>query len=145
MGTCLLILHDTLGMKSSIFVGLPMPWTRIKRPKELLYHMEFFRYYRAFVALVSKASSLEMNYGSLCILPVIRHGCRHEVNSQEQPVKGHTENQVISLLWSVNGTRSLVDVPKISTYNSAFFCDTVIPNLFDIITLHSWRKSLKDI
>jgi hypothetical protein len=31
-GTCLRILHATLGMKNSIYVGFPMPWTRISRP-----------------------------------------------------------------------------------------------------------------
>jgi hypothetical protein len=43
-GTCLRILHDALGVKSSILVGFPMSWTRISRPKESLCHMEFFRY-----------------------------------------------------------------------------------------------------
>jgi hypothetical protein len=41
------------------------------------------------------------------------------------------EKCLISLLWSVNGIHSLVDVPTGSTYNSAFFCDTVVSNLFD--------------
>jgi hypothetical protein len=31
--TCLRSIHDTLGMKSFIFVGFPMLWTRIRRPK----------------------------------------------------------------------------------------------------------------
>jgi hypothetical protein len=63
--------------KSSIFVGSPMLWTRIRRPKEWLYHMQFFRYYRAFVLLVSIVSSLEMNHGYFCTIPVIRYGCPH--------------------------------------------------------------------
>jgi hypothetical protein len=33
-GTDLRILHDTLGMKSSILVGFRMPWARIGWPKE---------------------------------------------------------------------------------------------------------------
>jgi hypothetical protein len=45
-----------------------------------------------------------------------------------------TEKCLISLLWSVNGIHSLVDVPKGSTYNSAFFDDTVVPSLFHGIT-----------
>jgi hypothetical protein len=56
-----------------------------------------------------------------------------------------TEKCRISFLWSVNGIRSLVDVPKCNTYNSAFFCDTVVPSLFDGITLNSRRKSLKGL
>jgi hypothetical protein len=54
-----------------------------------------------------------------------------------------TEKCLISLLWSANGIRSLVDVPKGGTCNSAFFCDTVVPNLFDGIALHYRRKALK--
>jgi hypothetical protein len=57
--------------------------------------------------------------------------------------KINTEKCLISLLWSVNGIYDLVDVPKSRTYNSAFFCDTVAPSLFDGITLHSRTKSLK--
>jgi hypothetical protein len=55
-GTCLRILHNRLGMKDSISVGFPMPWTRIRRPKELRYYMEFFQYYRVFVLRVSRVS-----------------------------------------------------------------------------------------
>jgi hypothetical protein len=57
--------------------------------------------------------------------------------------KNDPEKCLISLLWSVNGIHSLVDVPKGSIYNSAFNCDPVIPSPFDGITLHSRRKSLK--
>jgi hypothetical protein len=37
-GTCLRILHNTLGMKSSIFVGFPMPWTSDKADRVVLSH-----------------------------------------------------------------------------------------------------------
>jgi hypothetical protein len=56
-----------------------------------------------------------------------------------------TEKCLISLLWPVNGIDSPGDVQKGSTYNSALFCDTAIPNLFDGITSHSRRKSLKSL
>jgi hypothetical protein len=96
-GTCLRILHDTLGMKHSIFVGFPMPWTRIGRPKESLCHMELFRYYRALFLLVSRVSSLEMNYASFCVMPVIRYGPHHEMKCQKESVsqKIDTENCLI--------------------------------------------------
>jgi hypothetical protein len=42
-GTCVRVLHNWLGMKSSVFIGLSMPSTRVRRPKGSLYHMEFFR------------------------------------------------------------------------------------------------------
>jgi hypothetical protein len=53
-----------------------------------------------------------------------------------------TEKCLILLLWSVNGIHNLVNVLKASTCNSAFFCNTVVPSLFDGIALHSRRKSL---
>jgi hypothetical protein len=56
-----------------------------------------------------------------------------------------TEKCLISLLWSVSGIHSLVDVPKGNTYHSTFFCDPVVPSMFDGITLHSRRKSLKSL
>jgi hypothetical protein len=45
----------------------------------------------------------------------------------------------------VNGISSLVDVPKGSIYDSAFFCNIVLPSLFDVIALYSRRKSLKGL
>jgi hypothetical protein len=83
-GTCLRILHNTLG---PIFAGFFMSWTRIRRPKESLYHMKFFRHYRAFILLVSRMSSLEMNHGSFCTIPVIRYRRHHEMTCQKGSVK----------------------------------------------------------
>jgi hypothetical protein len=57
--------------------------------------------------------------------------------------KTDTQKYRLSLLWSINGIHSLVDFPKGRTYDSAFFCDIVMRCLFDGITLHSRRKSLK--
>jgi hypothetical protein len=48
-GTCLRILHDVPSMKSFIFVEFLMPWTRIGRLKESLYHMEFLWHYTEFI------------------------------------------------------------------------------------------------
>jgi hypothetical protein len=56
-----------------------------------------------------------------------------------------TEKCLISRLSFVNGTHSLVDVPQDSTYHSAFFCDIVVANLFEGITVHSRRKSLNGL
>jgi hypothetical protein len=73
--------------KGSIFVGFPMPWTRIRRPKESFYHLEFFRYYKPFILLVSRVSSLEMNHDSFCTIPVIRYGHHHPMKRQKWSVK----------------------------------------------------------
>jgi hypothetical protein len=45
--------------------------------------------------------------------------------------KINTEKCLVSFLWSVNGIHSFVDIPKGSIYNSAFFCDTVVPSLLE--------------
>jgi hypothetical protein len=42
-----------------------------------------------------------------------------------------TEKYVISIIWSVNGIQSLLDLPKGTTYNSAFFCDCVMSDLVE--------------
>jgi hypothetical protein len=38
---------------------------------------------------------------------------------------------LVSILWSVNGTQSLFDIPKGRTYNTAFFTDAAIPSLVE--------------
>jgi hypothetical protein len=38
------------------------------------------------------------------------------------------EECFISILWLVNGIHSLLDVPKGTTYNAAFFTDVVLPS-----------------
>jgi hypothetical protein len=88
-GSCLRIIYDTLGMKSAIFVGFPIPWTGIRRPKESFYSTEFFLYDRALVVLVSRVSSLEVNHGSFCTIPAIRYERRHEMKCQQESVKKH--------------------------------------------------------
>jgi transposase len=85
--TCFRILHDTLGVKNPISVGFPLSWTQIRRPKESLYHMEFFRNYRAFILLVSRVPSLAMNQGSFCIISVIRYGGHDEMKCQKSRSK----------------------------------------------------------
>jgi hypothetical protein len=56
------------------------------------------RYYRVFVPLVSRVSSLDMNHGSFCTISVIRYGRRHEMKYQKESVKIDTESCLISLL-----------------------------------------------
>jgi hypothetical protein len=86
-GIYLRVFIDMLGIKSSIFFGFPMTWTRIRRPKDPIYHMEFFRYHRAFVLLVSRVSSREINHGSLYAILMIRYGRRHEMHCQKESIK----------------------------------------------------------
>jgi hypothetical protein len=84
--------------------------------------------------------SEEMNHGSFCTIRVIRSGCPRETKCHKESVK-KLKKSLMSLLWSVNGIQSFVDVPKGSIYNPAFLCDTVVSSLFDGITLHSRNHS----
>jgi histone-lysine N-methyltransferase SETMAR len=56
-----------------------------------------------------------------------------------------TEKCLISVIWSVNGIDSLLDVPKGTTYNTTFFCDVVIPDLLENVCAGSRRRTLKGI
>jgi hypothetical protein len=67
---------------------------------------------------------------------------RDELPERVSPKIG-IEKGVISVFWSANGSHSLFDVPKGSTYNTAFFCDQVIPSLVQRITSRGRRKALQ--
>jgi hypothetical protein len=56
-----------------------------------------------------------------------------------------TEKCLISVIWSVNGIHSLLDVPKGTTYDTTFFCDVVTPNLLENVCAGSRRRKLKGI
>jgi hypothetical protein len=56
-----------------------------------------------------------------------------------------TEKCLISAIWSVNGIHSLLDVPKGTTYNSTFFCQSVLPGLIRKLGEHSRRRTLKGL
>jgi hypothetical protein len=62
-----------------------------------------------------------------------------------QPIKQkiETENCPVSILWSVNGIRSPLDVPKGTTYNTAFFTDAVMLSLTENVRSRTRRKTLK--
>jgi histone-lysine N-methyltransferase SETMAR len=54
------------------------------------------------------------------------------------------EKCLVSILWSVHGIYSLLDVAKGTKYNTAFFTDTVIPDLIENFRLRTRKKTLKD-
>jgi hypothetical protein len=45
--------------------------------------------------------------------------------------KTDTEKCLVSVLWSVNGIYSLLDVPKGTTYNTEFFTNAVMSDLIE--------------
>jgi hypothetical protein len=50
---------------------------------------------------------------------------------------------LVSILWSVNGIRSLLDVPKRTTCNTAFCADAALPSLNENVRSRNHRKTLK--
>jgi hypothetical protein len=54
-----------------------------------------------------------------------------------------TEKCLVSILRSVNGIHGLLDVPKWTVYNPAFFPDAVMPCLIENIGSRTRRKGLK--
>jgi hypothetical protein len=57
--------------------------------------------------------------------------------------KNDTEKWLVSILWSVIGIHSLLDLPKGTTYNMAFFTDAVLPCLIEDVRSQTYRKTLK--
>jgi hypothetical protein len=69
-GTCLRILHDTLGMKKFQLRWVPHAMDTNQKTKRVTLSYGILRYYRVFVLVVSRRSSLEIAHGSFCtILP----------------------------------------------------------------------------
>jgi histone-lysine N-methyltransferase SETMAR len=52
---------------------------------------------------------------------------------------------LISIIWSINEIHSLLNIPKTITYNSKFFCNSIVPDLVEIAYVYSQRKILKNI
>jgi hypothetical protein len=50
---------------------------------------------------------------------------------------------LVMILWSVNGIRSLPDIPKVTAYNTAFFNDADMPSLIENVESRIRRKTLK--
>jgi hypothetical protein len=67
---------------------------------------------------------------------------RDELPQRIKP-KISTEECLVSILWSLNGIHSLLDVPKGTTYNTAFSMDAVMPSLIENVQLRTRRKTLK--
>jgi hypothetical protein len=57
--------------------------------------------------------------------------------------KTETEKVLDSILWSVDGIHSFVDVPKGTTYNTGLFTDVVILSLIENVRSRTDRKRLK--
>jgi hypothetical protein len=87
--------------------------------------------------------ALVTSRGSPDIIPVTQSGRRRVMPFLIESKTG-TEKWFISVLWSVNGIHSLLDVPKGTMYNTEFFADVIMPGLIKNIKSksNSRRKML---
>jgi hypothetical protein len=63
--------------------------------------------------------------------------------SQRNKRKTNTEKCLVSILWSVQCIHNLLDVPKGTTYNRAFFFDAVMSNLIENVWSGTRKKTSK--
>jgi hypothetical protein len=50
---------------------------------------------------------------------------------------------LVSILWLVNGIQSLLNVPKGTMCNTAFFIDAVMPSLIENVRSRTRKETLK--
>jgi hypothetical protein len=69
-------------------------------------------------------------------------GTRDEL-PQRIKQKINAEKCLASILWSVNGIHSLLDVPRATMHNITFFTDAVMPSLIENVQPWTRGKTLK--
>jgi hypothetical protein len=144
--TCLQILHDNLAMKKFNLRWAPYAWDanqkteRVTLSHELLAVLET-SHPTGFQNIITGDESWFFLYYPRS--SIWAHS-REEV-PERLSQKIDWEKCLVSILWSVTGIRSLVDVPRGTAYNSAFLCEIIVPSLVDGICSHSRRKSLKGL
>jgi hypothetical protein len=143
---CLRILREDLGLKKFHLrwiprtIDAPQKWNRVTLSRE-------------FLAILLQER--EKNFNDIMTGDqswFFRHyphdsasaGFRDELPVRIKP-EIDAEKCLIFVIWSVNGIHSLVDVSKGESYNSALFCDVVVPSLISDIRSRSRRKSLKGL
>jgi histone-lysine N-methyltransferase SETMAR len=142
--TCLRILHDKLGLKKFHLRWVPHSISsnqkseRVSYSNLLLAALEESRQTGFERLITGDESWFYISYPHESVWAASREDVPERLRQ-----KIDTEKCLISILWSVNGIHSLLDIPKGMTYNTAFLCDTVIPSLIADITSRGRRKTLK--
>jgi transposase len=144
-GTCLRILHDELGLKKLHLRWVPHTLDQAGKNERVTYS-------RALLEQLTEAQQDDFQHvvtgdESWFFLFYPRESAWVESRfdlPERTKAKFDTEKCLISILWSINGIHSLLDVPKGTTYNTAFFCEQVLPSLVGNITSHSRRKTLQN-
>jgi histone-lysine N-methyltransferase SETMAR len=142
--SCLRILHDDLRMKKFKLRWVPHTLDANQKDKrmtlshELLAVLESDRRNHFRNVITGNESWFFLYYSHESIWVQSRDEVPERITQ-----KIDAEKCLLSVLWSVTGIHSPIDVPKGTTYNSAFLCDVVVPDLVRNICFHSRRKSLK--
>lgn len=63
--------------------------------------------------------------------------------SERSGQKSDTEKCLMSILWTIDAVRRILDVSKEMASNQTFSYDAVMPSLIHAVTSQSWRKMLK--
>jgi transposase len=144
--TCLQILHNDLGMKKFHLQWVPhhldpiQKQNRVSTSSQLLTLLQAEAEEEFAHVITGDESWFFLHYS---------HDSMWAESADQLPVRVKqtidTEKCLISILWSVNGIHSLLDIPKGESYNSAFFCNAVIPSLVENICSQSRRKSLRGL
>jgi hypothetical protein len=144
--TCLRILHDVLHLKKFNLRWVPHSLSadqkaeRVSVSREMLTILESEKCHDFDTILTGDESWFYFEYP----YPAAWAEARDLVPTRTQQ-KIDTEKCLISVIWSVNGIHSLLDVPKGMTYNSTFFCQSVVIDLIRNLGAHSRRRTLKGL
>jgi transposase len=142
--TGLRILHDQLGLKKFHLrwvphsLSPPQKAERVSTSALLLPALEEAQLTDFDRLITGNESGFYLSYPHQSALAVSRDQLPENVSQ-----KIDTEKCLTSVVWSINGIHSLVDVPKGTTYDTAFLCDIVVPSVVADITSRGRRKTLK--
>jgi transposase len=142
--TCLRILHDTLGLKKFHLRWVPHALSsnqkseRVSCPRLLLAAVEQNEATRFQDVITGDESWFFLYYPRDSMWAPSRDDLPDRIKQ-----KIDTEKCLISVLWSVRGIHSLVDVPKGTTYNTDFFCNVIMPSLKRDIASQGRRKTFR--
>jgi transposase len=128
--TCLRILHDNLGMKKfnlrwvTHALNSSQKAERVTLSHEILAVLESDPRNSFQNVITGDESWFFLYYPRFSIWAQSRDEVPERMSQ-----KIDSEKCLISALWSVNGIHRLEDVPKGTSYDSAFFCDIIVPRL----------------
>jgi hypothetical protein len=128
--TCLRILHDNLGMKKfnlrwvSHALNSSQKAERVTLSHKILAVLESDRRNSFQNVIIGDEFWFFLYYHRDSIWAQSRDEVPERINQ-----KIDSEKCLISVRWSVNGIHSLEDVSTGITYDSAFFCDIIVPSL----------------